>query len=64
VPTVLYLLGQPIPEGLDGDLMRSAIAPDRLADRPPEMGPVLEEDYREMTPEELRNLKNLPYIGG
>ena len=64
VPTVLYLLGEPIPEGLDGDLMRSAIAPDRLADRPAEMGPALEEDYRQMTPEELRNLKNLPYIGG
>ena len=24
----------------------------------------LEEDYRETTPEELENLKNLPYIGG
>lgn len=64
VPTVLYLLGEPIPMGLDGSLMQSVIRPERLEEHPPEGAPPWEEDYREMTPEELENLKNLPYIGG
>ncbi len=64
MPTVLYLMGEPIPEGLDGALMESAIEPERLGSRPPESAPPLDEDYRPLTPEELENLKNLPYIGG
>lgn len=63
-PTALYLLGQPIPEGLDGALMRDVIDGRQLSAHPPKTTPPLEEDYREMTPEELQNLKNLPYIGG
>ena len=64
VPTVLYLLGEPVPMGLDGRVMESVILPERLERRPPESAPPWDEDYREMTPEELENLKNLPYIGG
>lgn len=64
MPTLLYLCGEPIPEGLDGLLMESVIDPALLQERPPESAPALEEDIREMSPEELRNLKNLPYIGG
>ncbi len=64
VPTVLYLLDEPIPAGLDGDLMRGLLGPDRLAKKPPRAAGPLEEDYREMTPEEMQNLRNLPYIGG
>ncbi|MBD3235600.1 MAG: hypothetical protein GF330_02720 [Candidatus Eisenbacteria bacterium] len=64
VPTLLYLLGEPIPEGLDGQLMRAVIAPERLAAAPPQQAPPLEEEFRELTPEELQNLRNLPYIGG
>jgi len=64
VPTLLYLLDEPIPVGLDGGLMESIIDPQVLQRRPPQSGPPWEEDYREMTPEELQNLKNLPYIGG
>jgi predicted AlkP superfamily phosphohydrolase/phosphomutase len=63
-PTVLYFLGEPIPEGLDGKLMDGIIDPALLAKRPPESGPALEDDIREMTPEEMKNLKSLPYVGG
>jgi len=63
VPTLLYLLGEPVPEGLDGGVMRGVIDPARWAARPPESCPPLEEDYRELTPDELKNLRNLPYIG-
>lgn len=64
VPTLLYLLGERIPESLDGELMRALISAQRLADVPPAVAPPLEEDFRELTPEELQNLRNLPYIGG
>ncbi len=64
VPTVLYLLGEAVPRCLDGDVMRGVIDAAYLNANPVEQGEPLQEDYREMTPEELRNLKNLPYIGG
>ena len=49
---------------IQAQLMEALIAPERLADAPPESAPALEEQYRELTPEELQNLRNLPYIGG
>lgn len=64
VPTILYALGEPVPEGLDGELMRGVFDPAHLQQRPMQTCGPLEEDYREMTPEEMENLKNLPYIGG
>lgn len=64
VPSVLYLLGESIPEGLDGRLMREVLDPQRLERDPPRATGPLEEDYRETTPEELENLKSLPYVGG
>jgi predicted AlkP superfamily phosphohydrolase/phosphomutase len=64
VPTLLYLLGAPIPDGLDGRLMEALIDPQRLASEPPTRCEPFEEDFREETPEDLRNLRNLPYIGG
>jgi predicted AlkP superfamily phosphohydrolase/phosphomutase len=35
-PTVLYLLGQPLPSDLDGRLITEALDPDLLTSRPPE----------------------------
>ena len=35
-PTLLYLAGLKVPEGLDGDVMRGAFAPETLAKRPVE----------------------------
>jgi len=64
VPTVLYLLGEPIPEGLDGRVMRGVIDSAYWSANPPRARGPLEEDYRELSPEEMKNLKNLPYIGG
>lgn len=64
VPTMLYTMDEPIPEGLDGELMRGVIDPAQLQAKPPTTCGPLEEDYREMTPEEIQNLRNLPYIGG
>lgn len=64
VPTFLYLLGEPIPQGLDGGIMKAILVPGLLEKDPPRSAPPLEEDYREMSPEELENLKNIPYIGG
>jgi predicted AlkP superfamily phosphohydrolase/phosphomutase len=63
VPSLLYAMGEPIPAGLDGQLMREVIDPARLEKHPPRATGPLEEDYRETTPEELENLKNLPYVG-
>ena len=63
-PTVLYLLGEPVPEGLDGQPMTPVIDPAFLEANPLQHGPPLEEDFRELTPEEIRNRKSLPYIGG
>jgi predicted AlkP superfamily phosphohydrolase/phosphomutase len=64
VPSLLYLLDEPVPEGLDGTLMQGIVDPGRLQRHPPRSAGPLEEDYRETTPEELENLRNLPYIGG
>jgi predicted AlkP superfamily phosphohydrolase/phosphomutase len=65
-PTLLYLLGEPIPEGLDGELMRGVIDPVYLQEHPPrETGP-LQEDDRQLSPkemEQLRRLQSTPYIG-
>jgi hypothetical protein len=35
-PTILYLLGQPLPTDLDGRLVMEAIEPGLLEERPPE----------------------------
>ncbi len=66
VPTLLYLLGEPIPEGLDGELMRGVIDPAYLQEHPPRASAPLEEEDRQLTPEELEQLRHLqstPYIG-
>ncbi len=66
VPTLLYLLGEPIPEGLDGELMRGVIDPAHLQENPPRQSAPLEEEDRQLTPEELEQLRRLqstPYIG-
>ncbi|MFH1144560.1 MAG: alkaline phosphatase family protein [Candidatus Eisenbacteria bacterium] len=64
VPTLLYVLGEPIPEGLDGKIMRGLIDPAHFSTHPPATRGLLEEDFRELSPDEMENLKNLPYIGG
>ncbi len=63
VPTVLYLLNQPIPEGLDGKVLSPLIDPGYLSGHPVRTTGPLEEDFRELSPEDMKNLKNLPYIG-
>jgi len=67
VPTLLYLLGEPIPEGLDGEVMRGVIDPVYLQENPPRQTAPLDEEDRQLTPaelEQLRNLQSTPYIGG
>jgi predicted AlkP superfamily phosphohydrolase/phosphomutase len=63
-PTLLYLMGEPIPVGLDGNVMEGAVDPELLRNHPPRSRPALDEEIRELTPEEEEQLKNLPYIGG
>jgi len=63
VPTTLYLMGDPIPDGLDGKVMKQVIDPVYLQENPPLEREALDEDYREMTPEEINNLQSMPYIG-
>jgi predicted AlkP superfamily phosphohydrolase/phosphomutase len=41
-PTLLYLAGLSIPEGLDGNLLSAAFRPDHLDDQPPQRMPPLE----------------------
>jgi hypothetical protein len=37
-PTIMYLLGEPIPTEFEGRLLEETIEPDVLDDRPPEFG--------------------------
>jgi predicted AlkP superfamily phosphohydrolase/phosphomutase len=41
-PTLFYLAGQPIPDDLEGELLRDWIRPDLLASRPPQTVPAVE----------------------
>jgi predicted AlkP superfamily phosphohydrolase/phosphomutase len=66
-PTLLYLLGEPVPEGLDGIVMTGLLDPQILESRPVEYGAPFDEVYREdEIPDstEIDRLKSLPYIGG
>ncbi len=63
VPTTLYLMGEPIPDELDGTIMQQIINPVFFQENPPLRRDALEEDYRPMTPEEMNSLKSMPYIG-
>lgn len=66
-PTLLYLLGEPVPEGLDGIVMTGLLDPELLEGRPVEYRAPFDEVYREdEIPDstEIDQLKNLPYIGG
>lgn len=63
VPTCLYVLEQAMAEDLDGDLMADCFT-DRYRSRVKkvERGRLSEED-RELTPEELEQIQNIPYMG-
>lgn len=66
-PTLLYLLGEPVPEGLDGIVMTGLLDPQVLESHPVESGPPFDEVYQEdEIPDstEIERLKSLPYIGG
>ncbi|MBU1699884.1 MAG: alkaline phosphatase family protein [Candidatus Eisenbacteria bacterium] len=62
-PTLLYLLGVEVPEGLDGAVMEGVLDPERLKVKPIRYGPAFEELFREDSPD-TSGLMNLPYIGG
>jgi predicted AlkP superfamily phosphohydrolase/phosphomutase len=62
-PTLIYLLGQAIPEGLDGRIMEGLFEPGYVSRHPPEMRPPMEETFEE-GPIDTTGLRNLPYIGG
>jgi predicted AlkP superfamily phosphohydrolase/phosphomutase len=63
VPTALYMMGMPIPEGLDGTIMEPIISPEYWQQNQPVMTAPLPEEFRPMTPEEIENLESVPYIG-
>jgi predicted AlkP superfamily phosphohydrolase/phosphomutase len=44
-PTILYLMGAPIPNGLDGRLLEEVIAPELLERRPPTYHDAVEVDF-------------------
>ncbi len=46
-PTLLYLAGLGVPDGLDGDVLTGAISPDRLRDRPVQTMPALSSTARD-----------------
>ncbi|HXG63611.1 MAG TPA: alkaline phosphatase family protein [Blastocatellia bacterium] len=69
-PTLLYLLGYPIPEDVDGRVLSEIIAPDYVNARPVRFSARSDGEQRgelEFTPEEndeiIERLKNLGYIG-
>ncbi|MBD3336508.1 MAG: hypothetical protein GF355_13430 [Candidatus Eisenbacteria bacterium] len=62
-PTLLYLLGVDVPEGLDGRVMTGVLEPDRLRGRPVTYQPPFEEVF-EGGEIDTTGLRNLPYIGG
>lgn len=64
VPTLLYLMQQPIPEDAEGSVMEGLFAPSRFAKRKPERKGFLDEENRQLSPEEEQRIKNLPYMGG
>jgi predicted AlkP superfamily phosphohydrolase/phosphomutase len=68
-PTIHYLLGEPIPDGLDGRLIDAAIDPALLASRPPAYAPdefALEQGVRAFADNEAgdvqKRLRGLGYI--
>jgi predicted AlkP superfamily phosphohydrolase/phosphomutase len=67
-PTLLYLLGRPVPEGLDGRVMTNILRSECFENRPVEVGPAFDEygfegdEIPDST--EIERLKALPYIGG
>lgn len=64
VPTCLFILGQSMAEDLDGGVMERAFAPAFLKKQKIVRQGRLSEEDRPMTPEEIEQLKNLPYMGG
>lgn len=62
-PTILYLLGQTLPEDFDGGIMEEALDPGFVRSRPAEYKGRLATEDRPLTPEERSALRNLPYIG-
>jgi predicted AlkP superfamily phosphohydrolase/phosphomutase len=72
-PTLLWMLGLPIPDDIDGKLLREFVQPDRLESQPPVFTPTVQPEGRsELTTsawadpaeeqEVLERLKNLGYL--
>jgi len=62
VPTCLLILGQPLPEDLDGRIMSRVLQDSYLKSHPPVYRGHVGDEDRPLTPEEQKKLKNLPYI--
>ncbi len=63
-PTCLYLLGRPVPEDLEGNVMARALQDSYLRGHKEVRKGTVGEENRPLTPEEKGALKNLPYVGG
>jgi hypothetical protein len=71
-PTILYQLGYPIPENMDGQVIRQAFSPDFLAGHPVQIGPAVSwssnpkdggDDYSQVYEDSvMRRLKDLGYL--
>ncbi len=65
-PTILYLQDLPIAEQMDGSLLRDALIPELLQDKPPEFTAYSSEDKPGQTGEDeeiKERLQNLGYLG-
>jgi len=65
-PTLLYLLDQRVPAGLDGKVMTGILDPGFVSGQPVRQGPPLPELTEDDLPDsvDVEGLQNLPYIGG
>jgi hypothetical protein len=65
-PTVLYLMGEAVPDDMDGKVLEGLFPEGALTSRPPRMrkgtGVAEPEKSKKLTPEEEEKLKAIPYI--
>jgi predicted AlkP superfamily phosphohydrolase/phosphomutase len=61
MPTALYLMGEPIPEKLDGQIIPGFVKPEQLTSSPPkycDAEPELQQDAKEYSPEEEKSVED------
>ena len=64
VPTCLYLLHQPIPEDAEGKVMEQLFTPSFVKKTKENRKGFLDEEHRDLSPEDQQRLGNLPYMAG